>query len=90
MDLLRERGSRADYYDPFVPELPATREHPDLVGQRSIDWSPEALKGYDAALLCTDHDQVDYAELMAHSRLVVDCRNATRFVENSRERIVKA
>ncbi len=90
MDLLRAQGATVEYYDPYIPEIPATREHPDLAGLRAIDWSPRALKAYDAALLCTDHDQVDCADLVAHSRLVVDTRNATRFVETFRERIVKA
>jgi UDP-N-acetyl-D-glucosamine dehydrogenase len=27
-------------------------------------------------LIATDHDDVDYAELVAHAKLVVDTRNA--------------
>jgi len=41
-------------------------------------------------LIVTDHDTVDYAGLVAHSRLVVDTRNATRDVTAHRDRIVKA
>ena len=90
IELLEERGAAVDYYDPFVAQIPMTREHAPLAGRRSVDWSPEALESYDAAFICTDHDDVDYAGLVAHSRLVVDTRNATRNITEHRERIVKA
>ena len=90
LSLLRERGARVDYYDPYIPEIQTAREHAELSGMRSIDWTIENLETYDAALICTDHDEVDYRELVAHSRLVVDTRNATKLADEGRERIVKA
>ncbi len=45
---------------------------------------------YDAALICTDHDKVDYAALVDGSRLVIDSRNATKAVKTHRDRIVLA
>jgi UDP-N-acetyl-D-glucosamine dehydrogenase len=90
IELLEERGAAVDYYDPYVAEIPMTREHAPLAGRQSVGWSRETLASYDAAFICTDHDDVDYAELVAHSRLVVDTRNATRDVAKHRERIVKA
>ena len=57
---------------------------------RSIEWTPENLETYDAAMICTDHDGVDYETLVRSCPLVVDTRNAIRDVENARERIVKA
>ena len=90
IELLEERGAAVDYYDPYVAEIPVTREHAPLAGRHSIRWDPAALSAYDAAFICTDHDDVDYAALVTHSRLVVDTRNATRDVTGHRERIVKA
>jgi UDP-N-acetyl-D-glucosamine dehydrogenase len=90
IELMEERGAAVDYYDPYVAEIPMTREHAALAGRQSVGWSQETLASYDAAFICTDHDDVDYAELVAHSRLVVDTRNATRDVAEHRERIVKA
>lgn len=89
LELLQARGARADYYDPFVAEIPPTREHPGLTGRRSVVWEPAAFAAYDAAFICTDHDGVDYAALVAHCPLVVDARNATRHVHDGRDRIVK-
>jgi UDP-N-acetyl-D-glucosamine dehydrogenase len=90
IELLEERGAAVEYYDPFVVEIPMTREHAPLAGRKTVTWSKETLASYDAAFICTDHDNVDYAELVANSRLVVDTRNATRNVLEHRERIVKA
>ncbi|MEF3366430.1 nucleotide sugar dehydrogenase [Methylocystis sp. 9N] len=75
LDLLRDRGSKADYYDPFVPVVPQMREHKDLIGQKSIEWSLDAIGGYDAALIATDHDEIDYVALCRAAKLVVDTRN---------------
>jgi UDP-N-acetyl-D-glucosamine dehydrogenase len=90
IELLEARGAHVDYHDPYVPEIPPTREHAALAGRRSIAWAEAALAGYDAALIVTDHDDVDYAALVAGCPLVVDTRNATRDVTQHRERIVKA
>jgi UDP-N-acetyl-D-glucosamine dehydrogenase len=90
IELLEERGAEVDYHDPYVAEIPMTREHAALAGRRSVAWDNGALASYDAAFICTDHDDVDYAGLVANSRLVVDTRNATKDVSENRERIVKA
>ena len=90
LSLLRARGARVDYHDPYIPEIQTAREHAELSGMKSIAWTPENLAAYDAALICTDHDGVDYEALVRSCPLVVDTRNATRDVENARERIVKA
>lgn len=78
IDLMEARGATVAFHDPHVDELHRSRDHPHLGGRRSVDWAPERLGDYDAVLICTDHDAVDYAAVIANSRLVVDTRNATR------------
>ncbi len=90
IELLEARGASVDAYDPFVAEIPSSREHQALAGRRSIAWEPESFGRYDAALIITDHDGVDYQALVANSRLVIDTRNATRACVEGRDRIVKA
>ncbi len=90
MELLEERGAETAYYDPHVAEIPTTRDHMALAGRRSIAWSPDSLGDFDAALIVTDHDDVDYAALVRESRMIVDTRNATRHVTEGREKIVMA
>ncbi len=90
LELLEERGAETAFYDPYVSEIPNTREHMPLAGRRSIDWVTERFADYDAALICTDHDDIDYPSLVRESRLVVDSRNATRHVTEGRDKIVMA
>jgi UDP-N-acetyl-D-glucosamine dehydrogenase len=90
IDALDERGSRVSYYDPFIPRIPTSRKHPHLAERESIEWSSASLGRFDAALIVTDHDGIDCDMLVDCVPLVVDTRNATRFVARNRDRIVKA
>ena len=91
MQELEDRGARVDYYDPFVPLLAQTRAHPRLAGRACVEWHLDNFCGrYDLALICTDHDGVDYAGLVGAIDLVIDTRNATKDVILGRDRIVLA
>lgn len=88
IELLRERGAKVDYNDPFVPKTPRQRQH--NLGLTSKKLSAAALKSYDCVLIATDHSDYDYEWIVRNSRLVVDTRNATAGVKNGRTKIVKA
>ncbi|MBB5700768.1 UDP-N-acetyl-D-glucosamine dehydrogenase [Ochrobactrum daejeonense] len=75
IELIEERGAQTDYHDPFVPEIPPTRQFRPLLGKKSVSLSVEQLKQYDAVLVATDHDAVDYQLIVAESALIVDTRN---------------
>ena len=90
MKLLRGRGAIVDYFDPFVPEIISTREHAELAGTRSIEFTPANIRSYEAVLISTDHDNVNYDDLVTNAKLVIDTRNATKSVTQNREKIVKA
>jgi UDP-N-acetyl-D-glucosamine dehydrogenase len=66
-----------------------TREYGALLGMQSAPLDARTLSGFDAALIVTDHDAVDYETLVTHSRLVVDTRNVTKHVAD-RSKIVLA
>jgi len=74
--LLEARKAAFDYYDPFVPQIPILREYPHFSGMASVKWDPDAFASYDAAVIVTDHDCVDYAALVRSVPLVADTRNA--------------
>jgi UDP-N-acetyl-D-glucosamine dehydrogenase len=90
MDLLEARGARLAYHDPHLPVVPPSREHGRFAGRRSIALTADRIQSFDAVLIVTDHDGIDYDALVAAARLVVDTRNATRHVQGHRERIVPA
>jgi UDP-N-acetyl-D-glucosamine dehydrogenase len=86
--LLRERGARVDYHDPYVPEV--ERVHGFPYEMRSVPLEPERIERYDAVLILTDHGGIDYGEVVARAQLVVDTRNATGRLKRFREKIIKA
>ncbi len=88
--MLQEAGANVSYYDPYVPQIPPTREHGNLTGMESVGFTEEIVSRFDAALITTDHDCVDYTALTKWSKLVVDTRNATKAVLGGREKIVLA
>jgi UDP-N-acetyl-D-glucosamine dehydrogenase len=76
LDILRslhEKGAIVSYSDPHVPSIQL-----DGTTLASTSTSPEALSSADCVLILTDHSAFDYRSVVAHSRLVLDCRNALR------------
>lgn len=72
MEKIRKLGAQLDYSDTYVPKFPKMREHSfDLA---SIDLTPETIKSYDAIVLTTDHDNVDYDMVLANANLLIDSR----------------
>jgi UDP-N-acetyl-D-glucosamine dehydrogenase len=88
MELLMEKGAAVDYHDPYIPKIPQTRRY--QFDKESVPLTPENLAKYDVVLIVTDHDSVDYAEVVKYAGLVVDTRNATANVRQGREKIVRA
>jgi UDP-N-acetyl-D-glucosamine dehydrogenase len=76
MELLEKRGAVVNFHDPFVPEMLPTREHPKFTGQKSTPLSAASLAAIDVAVICADHDSIDYRLLADHCPLIVDTRNA--------------
>lgn len=75
LELLDARGAAVDYYDPHVPVIRPSREHSRWAGRKSVEWSSSSIGGFDAVVISTRHDAVNYRELADWSRLVIDTRN---------------
>jgi UDP-N-acetyl-D-glucosamine dehydrogenase len=92
LEILKRRGAQVEYYDPHVPTAaPIAHEHPLLADMVSIAWSPQVLKGFDCAVIVTDHDDVDYEALLQAMPLVIDTRNATARLDGRyADKVVKA
>lgn len=90
IELIERRGASASYHDPFVAQLHATREHPTLAGRRSVPLDAASIAAFDAVLIATDHDAVDYAALAEHATVIVDTRNACHKAGVRNLKIVKA
>jgi UDP-N-acetyl-D-glucosamine dehydrogenase len=90
LEIAEKQGASVDFHDPYVPVVPMTREHADLAGRKSVALSAEVLTGYDAVLIATDHDIIDYHLIAAHSKLVVDTRNVCARLSIGGDNIRKA
>ena len=89
LEMLEARGAHVEFYDPHIPVIPMTREHAPLAGRKSVEWNQQIISSFDAALICTDHEAVDYHALAEWVPLIVDTRNVMRHVP-MRDRIVLA
>lgn len=76
MQLLEEAGATVEFLDPHVPVLPPMREYSQYHERAAIDPSDIADAGFDAVLIATDHDAIDYAALLELGCPLIDTRNA--------------
>lgn len=90
IELLEARGAETHYFDPYVPVIPQTREHAALAHRQSVTWSTDLAANYDAVLIVTDHDGVDYGAMLQNAKLVVDTRNACRKAGHDADNLVHA
>jgi len=87
IEILRSKGARVDYHDPYVKKLPKLR-HYDLQ-MRSVSLTEKKVATYDALIIATDHSASDYKWLYRHAKLIIDTRNAV-CATMSDKKVVKA
>ncbi|SFP45493.1 UDP-N-acetyl-D-glucosamine dehydrogenase [Mesorhizobium sp. NFR06] len=90
IELIEEWGGKAEFHDPHVCEIPTTREHMAIKGRRSVELTEAALKDFDAVVIATDHDAIDYRTIADHAPLIVDTRNVFGRLGLARGTVVKA
>ena len=90
MEMLIAEGSVVEYLDPHVPVIPPTRDYPGLTGRSAVGAADLAGQGFDAVLIATDHDAIDYAALIGLGIPILDTRNAIARRGLSMDRVEKA
>ena len=80
--LLRADGAEVIYHDPYVPSF----RDGDLA-MESQPLTAELLSSQDLVIITTDHTNIDYDWVVAHSKHVFDTRNATKNVRDNRNKI---
>jgi UDP-N-acetyl-D-glucosamine dehydrogenase len=74
LELLRDKGAKVFYNDPYFPTVGRGR-HYDL---KMTCTSLDNLGQYDAVVIVTDHTTYDYKAIVEQSKLIIDTRNATK------------
>lgn len=83
INILLEKGAHVFFNDPYIQELD---DYDDRI--EFVELDTKKLKDADCVVIVTDHSVYDYAWIVKHSNLVVDTRNATKNVNNNRDKIV--
>jgi UDP-N-acetyl-D-glucosamine dehydrogenase len=87
MELLRKNGALIKYHDPYIPRI---EPHGGITfSLTSQEMTNEELAAADCVLILTDHSSIDYDLVVEKAKLIIDTRNATKDVEQNREKIVK-
>ena len=77
ISILRKKGVKVAYNDPYVPQSSGHREYPGL-NLKSVPLTAAGLRRYDAVIIATAHSAYDYAWLVKNARLIIDSRNAVK------------
>ncbi len=75
IQLLKRQGSQVEYHDPYAPTCSNHRHYPEI-NLKSLPLTPENIKNFDAVIITTDHDNVDYKLVSQYAPLIIDTRNA--------------
>jgi len=78
MRRLDDMGAKISYHDPFVPEIPHTRQWPEAPVLKSQPLTEKNITAKDAIIIITDHTPVDYKLIVQHAKLIVDSRGVYR------------
>jgi UDP-N-acetyl-D-glucosamine dehydrogenase len=90
LSLLTEQGATVDFLDPHVSQIPAMREYPEFKGKLAVGPDGLSEARYDAILISTDHDAIDYEALIELGIPIVDTRNAVARRNLPSDNVIKA
>jgi len=85
MEQVRKKGSIVSYHDPYISEV--TDEHGNYY--KGVELTDEALKEADCVVFTTNHDCFNVEDIVEKAKLVVDTRNAVKFVSRENEKVFK-
>ncbi len=74
IQLLKQHGSNVEYHDPYAPICANHRHYPEI-NMKSMALTKENLQKFDAVIIATEHENVDYQLVAEHSSLIIDTRN---------------
>jgi len=76
MELLLKEKAKIAYHDPYNPVIPPSRKYDYKLA--SVDPAQVEDEFYEAAVIVTDHDNVDYELILKKAKIVLDTRNVMK------------
>ena len=71
IQILKELGSKVEYYDPFVPNL----NYGDIKYESLTSLKKNIFSEFDATVIVTDHSNINFELIKNNSQLIIDTRN---------------
>lgn len=84
MRMLIEKGAILSYNDPFVTTLKMNGNT-----LKSVELTSTNIESQDCIIILTDHSTYDFRRIIDASKLVVDTRNATKDLQQFKNKIIK-
>ena len=84
MRMLIDKGAILSYNDPFVATLRINGNT-----MKSVELTSANIERQDCIIVLTDHSAYDFPRIIAASKLVVDTRNATKDLQEFKDKIIK-
>ncbi len=81
--LLEEHGASVSFHDPFISTIVE-----DGHRRHGVDLTAPMLQESDAVVIVTDHRSVDYQFVMDNASLIVDSRNITNGLVQTKAQVV--
>jgi UDP-N-acetyl-D-glucosamine dehydrogenase len=81
--LLEEQGASVSFHDPFISKIIE-----DGHTVRGVELTAKMLQETDAVVIVTDHRSVDYQFVMDNASLIVDSRNITSGLVQTKAHVV--
>lgn len=79
IELLRQKGGDVVYHDPYVPRIKLDSDNI----METCSYSSDLLEDADCVVIITNHDSYDWQDVLKHSSLIVDTRNAVSHYETN-------
>jgi UDP-N-acetyl-D-glucosamine dehydrogenase len=84
MRMLIEKGAVLSYNDPFVATLKLNGNT-----MKSANLTSANIASQDCIIILTDHSAYDFQRIVGAAKLVVDTRNATKDLQEFKDKIIK-
>lgn len=78
ISLLEKLGAKVDYHDPHVPEL-----HEHGLDMKSVSLDKDRLSVADCVVITTHHKKVNFNDVGAAAKLIIDTRNAMKGISTN-------
>ncbi len=73
INLLKKKGAKVNYHDPYIDKIPKTRKH--NFNLSSVKLTKNEISFYDAVVICTAHTNINYNLIFKNAKLIIDTRN---------------